>query len=208
MLDRRSIFAAAVAAAPLLVAWHGASAAADMTEGEATAFIQQLGEQSITVLRASGLTLEQRETRLRALLRNGFDFPFLGRFVLGNHWRKATLEQRGDYQRLFGEYVLKVYTSRFGGYAGESFTIVGARQAGKTDVLVSTRIDRPSGPPLSGAWRVRRIDNRPRIIDVMIQGVSMAVTQRSEFAAVITRSGLDGLIEALRARTGKMPAAA
>jgi len=208
MLDRRPIFAAAVAAALSLGPWHSPSAAADVSEGEATAFIQHLGDQAITVLRASGRTLEQRESQLRALLRQGFDFAFLGRFVLGNHWRKATLEQRRDYQRLFGKYVLKVYTSRFGGYAGESFTIVGARQAGMTDVLVSTRIGRPSGPPLLGAWRVRRIDNRPRIIDVMIQGVSMAVTQRSEFAAVITRSGLEGLIEALRARTSKMPAAA
>ena len=208
MLDRLPIFAAAVAAALSLVAWHGASAAPDVTEGEATAFIQQLGDRAITVLRASGTTLEQREARMRALLRQSFDFPFLGRFVLGRHRRNATPEQRGDYQRLFGEYVLKVYTSRLGGYAGESFFILGARRAGKSDVLVSTRIDRPSGPPLSAAWRVRRIDNRPRIIDVMIQGVSMAVTQRSEFAAVIKRSGLEGLIEALRARTDKLPAAA
>ena len=78
------------------------------------------------------------------------------------------------------------------------------RPAGAKDVVVSTRIERPSGPPITAEWRVRVTDGRLRIIDVSIEGVSMVVTQRSEFASVIQRNGVEGLIEVLRARTTKM----
>ena len=71
-----------------------------------------------------------------------------------------------------------------------------------------TRIGRPSGPPLECDWRVRQRDGKLRIIDVMVEGVSMAVTQRSEFSAVIKSRGFDGLLSALRARTNKISAVA
>ncbi len=82
--------------------------------------------------------------------------------------------------------------------------MVSERPTGAKDVVVSTRIDRPSGPPIAAEWRVRATDNRLRIIDVSVEGVSMVVTQRSEFASVIQRNGVEGLIEVLRAHTTKM----
>ena len=81
-----------------------------------------------------------------------------------------TPEQRSDYLQLFSAFVLKVYSSRLGGYAGETFKVTGTRPAGKQDILVRTEIIRPSGPPLDCEWRVRVIDGRQRIIDVMVAG--------------------------------------
>ncbi len=174
----------------------------------AAQFIGRLGTEAITTLRASGRTLEQREARLRGLLRSDFDLPLIGRFVLGKHWRRATPEQRSDYTALFSEYVLTTYTARLGGYAGDSLTVLGARPAGQKDAVVRTRIDRPSGPPIIADWRVRIIGERYRIIDVVVEGISMAITQRSEFGAVIKRHGIEGLLAVLRARTTKLPATA
>ena len=174
----------------------------------AAQFINQLGNQAIETLRAPGLTLEQRESQFRSLLAQGFDLRFIGRFVLGKYWRMATPEQQNDYLALFGEYVVQTYSARLGGYAGQSLTVVDARQASEKDVVVRTNIERPSGPPIIAEWRVRRTANGYRIIDVAIEGISMAVTQRSEFAAVVQRDGIDGLLTILRARTTKLPATA
>ncbi len=69
-------------------------------------------------------------------------------------------------------------------------------------------IDRPSGPPIEAEWRVRTTENRYRIIDITVEGVSMVITQRSEFSAVIQRNGFEGLIAVLRARTSKLPVTA
>ena len=200
MINRRLILTLA------LVAMTGVASAAYATAqpGNASQFIHQLGNQAITTLQTPGITLEEREARFRGILRQGFDLRFIGRFVLGRYWKQTAPEVRDDYLNLFSEYLLQVYSARLGGYAGETLSVIGERPAGAKDVVVSTRIERPSGPPIVAEWRVRVTDDRLRIIDVSVEGVSMVVTQRSEFASVIQRNGVEGLIEVLRARTTKM----
>ena len=176
--------------------------------GVASQFIRTLGDEAIATLRAPELPIEQREANFRVLLSRGFDMEFIGRFVLGQYWRTATPEQQADYLQAFNDYVLQVYSARLGGYAGETLTVVSERAAGEKDMMVNTRIDRPSGPPLEAQWRVRDTAGQPRIIDVMVAGVSMVVTQRDEFAAVVQRQKVAGLIDVLRARTNKLPASA
>ena len=176
------------------------------TENDAARFIHQLGNRAIETLRTSDLTLDQREAQFRGLLREGFDLAFIGRFVLGKYWRAATPEQQEDYLALFGEYLVQTYSARLGGYSGETMAVVSTRQASEKDFVVRTQIDRPTGPPVVAKWRVRTTGGGFRIIDVMVEGISMAVTQRSEFASVVQRDGIDGLLVILRARTTKIPA--
>lgn len=189
-----------------LAAHPGSAWAATPLDG-ASQFVKWLAEKAISTLRAPGMSLAQRETDFRNLLRQGFDLPFLGRFVLGRHWRTVTPEQRNDFQQVFEEYILQTYSYRLGGYSGESFTVLSARAAGSKDAMVSTRIERPAGPPVKADWRVRVIADQYKIIDIMVEGVSMAVTQRSEFASVIKRNGFQGLLAALRARVDRFPVA-
>lgn len=175
----------------------------------ASQLIQQLGGQAIQVLQTTGGSLEQRERQFRAILSASFDMPGIARFVLGRHWQQANDEQRQDYVQLFTEYVLQTYSARLGGYSGETLAVTGERPAGQRDTVVTTRINRPSGAPVDASWRVRQgDDSRFRIIDVEVAGVSMTLTQRDEFSAVVQRYGIDGLNEVLRARTTKAPATA
>ncbi len=185
----------------LFVAVIGAGDPASASVEAAAQFIDRLGNQAIETLRSPNLTLEQREAAFRGLLSRGFDLRYIGRFVLGKYWRRATPGQQSEYLALFSEFVLHTYSARFGGFVGETLTVVGTRQANDKDVVVRTRIDRPSNPPIVTDWRVRTTGNRYRIIDVMIKGISMAVTRRSEFAAVVQRDGIEGLLSILHARS-------
>lgn len=194
---RRLLLVLALGVLPLI---GGPSAAQGTKPEEAARFLDALGHEAIMVLGDQGASLEQREARVRALLSQNFDLKTIGRFVLGRAWRKASPGQQAEYQRLFEEYVLRTYTRRLGGYAGEKFRIVKTQPLGDKDALVTTEIGRPSGPPLLAGWRVRGGAGGHKILDVMVQGVSMAQTQRSEFSALVRRQGVDGLIEALRAR--------
>jgi phospholipid transport system substrate-binding protein len=190
-----------------VVIFCAGAARAEAQPGAASQFIRTLGDEAIRTLRTPGIALEERESRFRQLLAQGFDMPFIARFVLGQYWRGASAEQQSEYVQVFTEYVLQVYSARLGGYAGETLNVVSERPAGEKDVVVNTRIERPSGPPLEAQWRVRATNDKPHIIDVMVAGVSMAVTQRDEFASVLQRQKVTGLIEMLRARTDKLPAA-
>jgi phospholipid transport system substrate-binding protein len=202
MIDRRRLLLIALFA-PLF----GRSAGATSETG-AIQLIEWLGKRAIDILNQQGSSLEQREAAFRTLLRKAFNLDYIGRFVLGTTWRRATPEQRADYLELFGEFVVRTYAKRLGGYSGEALVVLKTTVTGKKrDVIVFTRIDRPSGPPLKANWRVREFDNQDKIIDVSVEGVSMAVTQRQEFASVTRRSGLEGLLQILRARTERLPAA-
>lgn len=179
------------------------------TSPEAAAgLIQTLGARALDTLQKSGQSLSEREAAFGAILREGFDLNFIGRFVLGKYWRQASADQRSDYLKAFSDYVILTYARRLGGFKGQSFAIVDTRVSGeKKDVLVATRIERPRAEPIVAAWRVREFDGAPRIIDVVVEGVSMGVTQRQEFASIARRSGIDGLVQILRAQTQKLSAA-
>lgn len=169
--------------------------------------IQLLGEQAFAALQRSDMSLEKREAVLADILSRGFDLPLIARFVLGRYWRPATPKQRESYVELFGQFVIKSYSRHLGGFEGSSFDIVGAEPIGKSDFLVTTILHRKSGPPFKAGWRVRLIYGKHKIIDVMVEGISMAVSQRQEFAAVLKREGVERLLQILAAKVGRMPAA-
>jgi phospholipid transport system substrate-binding protein len=201
-INRRIVIVSALASTLVPASPVGAQVA-PATVQAAAGFIDELGRKAIGILQQNQGSLEQREAALRRILAQDFDLQFIGRFVMGRYWRSASAEQRAEYQSVFGEWLLKTYARRLGGYSNETFDVTGARAAGKKDVMVQTRISRPGAAPIIADWRVRTTNNRFRIIDIMVEGVSMAVTQRSDFSAVIKQRGVQGLIQILRARTDK-----
>lgn len=183
-------------------------ASATSVEG-AVKLIEDLGERAIATLQDDSMNVSQREAAFGKILREGFDLNLIGRFVIGKYWRQANDEQRSDYLEAFSQYVIKTYARRLGGFQGQAFSVTGTKVTGeKKDVLVATAINRPSGPPIKAGWRVREIKGKLRIIDVIVAGVSMAVTQRQEFASVTRTQGIEGLVQVLRAQTERLSATA
>ncbi len=188
-----------LAAAVFLIAVAAAEQGAASPESAAQ-FVNQFGNRAIEALGAPGLTDANREALVRDLLRRGLDLAFIGRFVLGKHWARATPAQQRDYLALFEGYVVKTYAAWFARNVGERLTVIEVRQANPKDVVVATRIDRRNGQPIFAEWRVRAIANRDRIIDISSNGISLAGNQRLEFDAVVKRHGIAGLIDFLRKR--------
>ena len=166
-------------------------------------FIQTLGANAISIVADQSLSQDQRTAKYRTLLQAAFDLQTIGHFVVGRAWDAATPEQQQEYLQLFEAFVLKVYENRLAFYSGESFHVKSARQENDRDVIVSSEIDHPGGTqPTLVDWRVRQIDTKLAIVDVVIAGISQSVTQRQEFAAIIQRDGgkIDGLLDVLRQR--------
>ena len=171
---------------------------------EAAAFIKELGTEAIATLGDPALSEERRVTEFRRLLFEGFDIRTIGRFALGRYWRRATKEQRAEYEALFGEFIVSTYASRLSRYSSETLHVQGARGDGEDDAIVRSEIRHVDWPPVDVDWRVRRSSSEYKIIDVIIEGLSMAITQRDEFASVIQRSGgeVEGLLVELRKKVG------
>jgi phospholipid transport system substrate-binding protein len=198
MLSRRSLIVAVLAVS--LITPLRSSAAAAPTE-DASAFIRTLGDQLMVLLRDPSLKGPALEQQLEDLIKRGTNVDLIGRLVLARAYHQATPQQIDEYNRLFSHYVFQNTAGRFEQYAGESYEITGAQPRGDKDVVVNTDIDRPGAAPMKVNWRVR-MNGEPAIIDVEVEGISMVQTQRDEFAAVVQRSGIDGLLALLRQRTG------
>ncbi len=185
----------------------GASPTRAIAADEAS-FIQSLADQAISVLSDKNGTLEERERIFHGLLNDSFAMALIGRFVVGRYWKTMSPDQQAEYQTLFATWVARSYSARLGGYTGQEFKIDRTQKAGQNDVYVRTRIVQQDSAPLRADWRVRNFDGKYMVIDVVIEGVSMLTTQRSEFAAVLRQHGPDGLIDALQTRLTKFPAKA
>jgi phospholipid transport system substrate-binding protein len=170
---------------------------------QASKFIQDLGKQAVALLVAHpDGDSRDRQTRLRELIRQGFDLDLISRFALGAYWQTATPAQRLEYQQLFVAWMADSYARRLGADKAGSLTVIDGRpDVDSADALVRTRINRSDAPAIETDLRVRDSEGGMKIIDVTMGGVSLDVTQRDQFASVIKRKGLDGLISELRART-------
>ena len=201
ILISRRMFAAAVIAAAVLVSAIGGQRAG-AADDPALTFIQSLGDRAIEVLQDKANTsFEEREAAFREVMVTGFNIPTVSRFVLGRHWKTATKQQRTDYSAIFVDFIVRVYASRFDSYGGELFEARSAIHDESGDKIVRAQILRPSGgEPIDVDFRVREKDGVQRVIDVLVEGISMLHTHRVEFASVINRKGMDGLLAELRAR--------
>lgn len=168
----------------------------------ADAFVRRFSAEAVEVLKDTTGSPDRRRSEFGRFLATGFDLPTIGRLVLGRYWRGATAEQQAEYQKLFQAFVIDAYGRRLDQYSGQTVRVVAATPAGD-DTMVESYVDGGRSGPARLDWRVRPEGQGWRIVDLVVEGVSMAVTQRNEFSAVIDRGGgnIDALLADLRKRT-------
>lgn len=175
-------------------------------EDQAVSFISSLAEDGIGFLTDESISKEQQKSEFEKLLIRNFDMKTIGRFALGRYWRSANKAQQSEYLELFQDMIVHVYSRRFSDYDGQALNVLSARPEGKKDVMVASEIVPDNGAKISVNWRVRqKKDGSLKVIDIIVEGVSMSLTQRSDFASVIQRGGgnVEVLLKHLRKNAGK-----
>ena len=172
------------------------TAQAQTSPDGAAEFLRKVGDETIVLLKDRSRPKIEKEAELRKILDKSIDMKTIGRFALGKTWREINDEQKARYLTLFRDYVLYSYSKRLLTYAGETFNVVKSRPI-RRDALVYTLINQASGQPLETYWRIRRQNDHYYVIDVIVEGISMAVTQRSEFRTVIRQRGVEGFFDSL-----------
>ncbi len=164
-------------------------------------FVQAVGDKVVTILKDKSLSTDKKVAELDTILKSDVDLPLVARLVMGRYWRQATDSQRQEYTKLFNALVTHTMATRLNTYGGQTFDVVGSTQIDDTDSVVSTKILQPSGgAPVNVDWRLRQTDGGLKIIDIVAEGISMVVTQRSEAADIISSRGIDGLLAEMRRR--------
>ena len=183
--------------APIALQMFGGVRPAVATPDGASAFVKNLVDAAILVLKIPVEEQARRERGLRDLLIENFDLPLITRLVVGRYWRKANAAQKEAFMMVFEQHMVQVYTSQLGVYSDQRVEMRTVAARTDKDTIVGTEIMRQSDPPLRLDWLVRETNGSYKIIDLAAEGVSMMTTKRSEFSSVIAREGIDGLINRL-----------
>jgi phospholipid transport system substrate-binding protein len=169
----------------------------------ASDFIKNLAEEALILLTNSELNVTERRELFRDIMRRYFAFDVIAKWVLGRYWSRCTNSEKGEYLRLFEKLMIITYADRFQTYSGEKLVVVKSEMRGKNDILVHTLLERPNDQePVAVIWRLRVGKRSYKIIDVMVEGLSMGITQQKEFSSVIRKNGnkVEGLLSELRKR--------
>ena len=194
-----TIFHRAIILLVLCIAVPSAPVWADEKGAAAEKFVAGLGDSALALVTDKTVVGEARREKFRMLLNDHFDLNWIGQFVLGRNWRRASPEERETYLKLFEESIVFTYTNQFDSYSGQRFEVTGSGKNGRYTVVKSNIVDpaNPNGNVLID-WRLIEDGETFRIVDVVIEGISMGITQRNEYASVIESNG--GKIDPLLAR--------
>lgn len=145
-----------------------------------------------------------KAARLQAVLDANVDIAGIARFCVGRFWRTATPAQQAEYQGLFHKVLANNVLGRIGDYQGTSFEM-GAATAREEGVAVATTLSRPNNAPNKVEWIVAEVEGPLKVIDVVAEGTSLRLTQRSDYLSFIGRNGnaLQPLIDALKQQAAR-----
>ena len=199
-MDRR-FFLASTGAAVLLAALPAYAA---LSADDAKKFIDGLSDDAIGSLTGASVSQADREARFRSLLQAHFDMPGISKFVLGRYWKLASEPQQGEFQKLFETMLVQSYAKTFAQYGGEKFQVSKSWADGDGSVVVNSHVDRPNGDVIHLDWRVADQDSTLRVIDLVVEGVSLRATHRSDFASAIQSNGgtIAALLDLMRQKVG------
>jgi phospholipid transport system substrate-binding protein len=153
----------------------------------AESFVQQNVDKGYAILNDTSLASQVRAVKFRALLQSIMDSKRVALFTLGVYARSASPAQIDDFSNTLAEFVAAVLQHDIAGNPGQTLTVTGSVVRGPDDVIVNARLTgsaRANGAPIDMGFRIRRDDNGANtVVDVQVQGVSMALAQRSDFTA-------------------------
>jgi phospholipid transport system substrate-binding protein len=138
-----------------------------------------------------------RFTQLEPVIRRSFDIASMARLSVGPFWTSLTEAQRQQMTESYGRYISAIYADRFDSYAGQKLELTGEQPA-PSGVMVKSQIIKANGEPVKVDYLMRRNGDNWLISDIYLDSaISEVATRRSEFAAIMKKDGIDGLITAL-----------
>lgn len=180
-----------------------ASAKADIDVAKADTFVRGVTSDGIEEIINASVPQAVKDERFEKLFNSALDLDFIGQFVLGRYWKTATPDQRKNFIAVYRELNVKTWSARFDEFKGKSFVFVGSTPSTSANqVFINSTVAMDQGEPAKVIWRVKQTGDSFKIVDIIIENVSLAITARNEYTAFIKNNagGVDALIEDLKVK--------
>ena len=154
--------------------------------------MSELVNDAINILSDKDLNLKDKHIKIEQIANENVDIKALGLYTLGEKRKSLGKEQMAKYQNLFKKYFLKSLTSRLTDYADQNFEVLGADQKSITYTIVKSKMTGSDQPEIKIEWRIyTKNPDKPLIRDLIVEGLSLARTQKEEFASVLSANDND-----------------
>ncbi len=171
------------------------------------ALVEKFAEKGITDILGAAISQREKADRFRVLFKDFFDIPSIGRFVLARFARTASAEENEKFAMLFEDVIVYTWSRRFGEYKGQTLKVKDNTPDGNDGALVNSYILDNDSQSFAVAWRLRKRAAGYRVVDIIIEGVSMAITYRQEYSTIIQQNGgIGGLLAQMQKQVDKMKA--
>lgn len=202
---KKHIFAAILTA----VCFGTGVARADVNAAAAEQFVKNMTTEGIEEIINANVSQAEKRARFKKLFNEALDLDFIGKYVLGRYWRTATPQQRSEFISTYRELNTKVWSERFDEFKGKDFVFKGTTPSSSAgQIFVNSQVPMDQGEPASVVWRVRQNGNDYKIVDIIIEKVSLTMANRNEYTAYIKNNGgnVDALIANLKTKLNAKPA--
>jgi len=179
------------------------AASADEPSAEARVVVATTSEQVIKILRKKETPTEQRLGELQQIAYRCFDFPTIGRLVLARGWAQLSPSQQEEFLADFKRHLSLDYGRRIDAYTDQTVEIVADRPEPNGDATVKTQVHGTNSGLVSVDYRLRKIDGEWRVIDIIVEGVSLVSSYRSQFQEIMASGGPTRVLQVLREKNSQ-----
>ena len=167
-------------------------------EKNAEAFVLKLTDEAKIIFNDNSLSKDSRLKKLNDLSSKYLDIDALAGYTLGDYREKATSSERENFNKLFREYFIKNMSSKLNDFADQDLKIIDSKKINENNIIVSTKIfSKKDAQEIAVDWRIFTKDSKLLARDLVVEGLSLARTQKEEFASIIASKGFVGVISAL-----------
>lgn len=154
----------------------------------------------LEILNQPGLESQERRARIQTVAFEVFDFRTMGKLALARNWKKLSKEQRVEYVEEFRQHLARRYGTRLDRYSQTDVQVAGTQVAPRGDVVVLTRVVGGQFDGVEMNYRMRSRTEAWKVIDVVIENISLVANFRAQFAEIMSNGGVDRLLEDLRTK--------
>ena len=174
------------------------SSNSNSAENNAETFVLKLTDEAKIIFNDKSLNKDSRLKKLNNLSVKYLDLDALASYTLGDYREKATNSERENFNKLFREYFIKNMSSKLNDFADQDLKIIDSKKINENNIIVSTKIfSKKDVQEIAVEWRIYIKDSKLLARDLVVEGLSLARTQKEEFASIIASKGFAGVISAL-----------
>ncbi len=171
-------------------------AMAEEAKTDAALFVGSFAQKGINDILAAPIPEAEKSERFRAMFKTYFDLPGIGRFVLTRYWKAASPAEQDRFTKLFEDVVVYTWSRRFSEYNGQTLKVVSQQPDGDDGTLVKSTIIGNNNSHFGVDWRLKKRPEGYKVLDIVIEGVSMAITYRQDYSTIISQTGsFTGLLD-------------